>query len=154
MKLSDLTLDLIRNTYTIEYKEELETITVYNLFGEEKQSIKDMINKDLDTGLEGVDLIESVYTETFKLATDLEVDVPLIDAMENPSKELTMIMHEVLDIVKEIIMEVLYERHNLIIQLQPVMLAKKTLLESEKLEILNGECERLEKEIEELKKGD
>ena len=113
-----------------------------------------MINKDLDTGLEGVDLIESVYTETFKLATDLEVDVPLIDAMENPSKELTMIMHDVLDIVKEIIMEVLYERHNLIIQLQPVMLAKKTLLESEKLEILNGECERLEKEIEELKKGD
>ena len=102
---------------------------MYNLFGEEKQSIKDMINKDLDTGLEGVDLIESVYTETFKLATDLEVDVPLIDAMENPSKELTMIMHDVLDIVKEIIMEVLYERHNLIIQLQPVMLAKKTLLE-------------------------
>ena len=63
-------------------------------------------------------------------------------------------MHDVLDIVKEIIMEVLYERHNLIIQLQPVMLAKKTLLESEKLEILNGEGERVEKEIEELKKGD
>ena len=100
MKLSDLILDLIRNTYTVERGEELETITVYNLFGEEKQSIKDMINKDLDTGLEGVDLIESVYTETFKLATDLEVDVPLIDAMENPSKELTMIIHDVLDIVK------------------------------------------------------
>ena len=28
MKLSDLTLDLIRNTYTVEHEKELETITV------------------------------------------------------------------------------------------------------------------------------
>lgn len=154
MKLSDLKLQEIRKIYYVEVEGEIEEVTVYNLFGEERQQLKDMITKEMGEDTTGKDLMNLIYEETFNLATDIEIDDDLIESINKGNKELMLIAQDVEEIVGEIVMEVLLEKQLLIEQMQSLALTKKMLLETEKLDLINRDCEKLEGEIKEMKKGD
>lgn len=154
MKLSDLKLQEIRKIYYVEVEGEIEEITVYNLFGEERQQLKDMVTKEMGEDTTGKDLMNLIYEKAFNLATDIEIDDELIDSINKGNKELMLIAQDVEEIVGEIVMEVLLEKQLLIEQMQSLALTKKMLLETEKLDLINRDCEKLEGEIKEMKKGD
>jgi hypothetical protein len=154
MKLSDLKLQEIRKIYYVEVEGEIEEITVYNLFGEERQQLKDMVTKEMGEDTTGKDLMNLIYEKAFNLATDIEIDDELIDSINKGNKELMLIAQDVEEIVGEIVMEVLLEKQLLIEQMQSLALTKKMLLETEKLDLINRNCEKLEGEIKEMKKGD
>lgn len=154
MKLSDLTLNMIRSSYDVEVNGEIETILVYNIFGENRNELKERISKGLEQGLKEKELMELIYKETFELATDLELDEDLIESINKGKKELMFIAQDVDEIVSEIVIEVMLEKQNLLANMTSLTLSKRILLEAEKLEILNKQCEKLEEEIQEMKKGD
>lgn len=154
MKLSDLTLDMIRSSYDVEVNDEIETILVYNIFGENRNELKEKISKGLEQGLEEKALMELIYKEAFELATDLELDEDLIESINKGKKELMFIAQDVDEIVSEIVIEAMLEKQNLLANMTSLTLSKRILLEAEKLEILNKQCEKLEGEIQEMKKGD
>lgn len=154
MKLSELKLQEIRKIYYVEIEGNIEEMTVYNLFGEEKQQLKDIITKEMGEDTTGKDLMNSIYEKAFNLATDIEIDDELIDSINKGNKELMLIAQDVEEIVGEIVMEVLLEKQLLIEQMQSLALTKKMLLETEKLDLINRDCEKLEGEIKEMKKGD
>lgn len=154
MKLSDLTLDMIRSSYDIEINDEIETVLVYNIFGENRKELKERISKGLEQGLEEKALMELIYKEAFELATDLELDEDLIESINKGKKELMFIAQDVDEIVSEIVIEAMLEKQNLLANMTSLTLSKRILLEAEKLEILNKQCEKLEEEIKEMKKGD
>lgn len=154
MKLSDLKLSEIRKIYYVEIKGNIEEITVYNLFGEERQQLKNMVTKEMEEDTTGKDLMNLIYEKAFNLATDIEIDDELIDSINKGNKELMLIAQDVEEIVGEIVMEVLLEKQLLIEQMQSLALTKKMLLETEKLDLINRDCEKLEGEIKEMKKGD
>lgn len=154
MKLSDLTLDMIRSSYDVEVNNEIETVLVYNIFGENRNELKEKISKGLEQGLEEKALMELIYKEAFELATDLELDEDLIKSINKGKKELMFIAQDVDEIVSEIVIEAMLEKQNLLANMTSLTLSKRILLEAEKLEILNKQCEKLEEEIKEMKKGD
>lgn len=154
MKLSDLTLDMIRSSYDVEINNEIETVLVYNIFGENRNELKEKISKGLEQGLEGKALMELIYKKAFELATDLELDEDLIESINKGKKELMFIAQDVDEIVSEIVIEAMLEKQNLLANMTSLTLSKRILLEAEKLEILNKQCEKLEEEIQEMKKGD
>lgn len=154
MKLSDLKLSEIRKIYYVEIEGNIEEITVYNLFGEERQQLKDIITKEMGEDTTGKDLMNLIYEKAFNLATDIEIDDELIDSINKGNKELMLIAQDVEEIVGEIVMEVLLEKQLLIEQMQSLALTKKMLLETEKLDLINRDCEKLEGEIKKMKKGD
>ena len=154
MKLSDLTLDMIRSSYDVEVNDEIETVLVYNIFGKNRKELKERISKGLKQGLEEKALMELIYKEAFELATDLELDEDLIESINKGKKELMFIAQDVDEIVSEIVIEAMLEKQNLLANMTSLTLSKRILLEAEKLEILNKQCEKLEEEIKEMKKGD
>ena len=154
MKLSDLTLDMIRSSYDVEVNNEIETVLVYNIFGENRNELKEKISKGLEQGLEEKALMELIYKKAFELATDLELDEDLIESINKGKKELMFIAQDIDEIVSEIVIEVMLEKQNLLANMTSFTLSKRILLEAEKLEILNKQCEKLEEEIQEMKKGD
>ena len=142
MKLSDLTLDMIRSSYDVEVNNEIETVLVYNIFGENRNELEEKA------------LMELIYKKAFELATDLELDEDLIESINKGKKELMFIAQDVDEIVSEIVIEAMLEKQNLLANMTSLTLSKRILLEAEKLEILNKQCEKLEEEIQEMKKGD
>lgn len=154
MKLSELKLSEIRKIYYVEIEENIKEITVYNLFGEERQQLKNMVTKEMGEDTTGKDLMNLIYEKAFNLATDIEIDDELINSINKGNKELKLIAQDVEEIVGEIVMEVLLEKQLLIEQMQSLALTKKMLLETEKLDLINKDCEKLEGEIKEMKKGD
>ena len=145
---------MIRNSYDVEVNNEIETVLVYNIFGENRNELKEKISKGLEQGLEEKALMELIYKETFELATDLELDEDLIESINKGKKELMFIAQDVDEIVSEIVIEAMLEKQNLLANMTSLTLSKRILLEAEKLEILNKQCEKLEEEIKEMKKGD
>lgn len=154
MKLSNLTLNMVRSSYDIEVNGEIETILVYNIFGENRNELKERISKGLEQGLKEKELMELIYKEAFELATDLELDEDLIESINRGKKELMFIAQDIDEIVGEIVIEAMLEKQNLLANMVSLTLSKKILLEAEKIEILNKQCEKLEEEIQEMKKGD
>ena len=80
MKLSDLKLSEIRKIYYVEIEGNIEEVTVYNLFGEERQQLKDIITKEMGEDTTGKDFMNLKYEKAFNLATDIEIDDELIDS--------------------------------------------------------------------------
>lgn len=62
------------------------------------------------------------------------------------------IAQDVDEIVSEIVIEAMLDKQNLLANMTSLTLSKRILLEAEKLEILNKQCEKLEEEIKEMKK--
>lgn len=152
MNISDLKLDVIRNQYQVDVLGNIETITVFNLLDEDRNRIKEMLTKNIEGGLEGNDLVESVFTEVFETCTDLVIDEDIIEIINKPKLDMIKILQDVKEIVQEVIIETLLERVDMISQLEIASYTQMMILKAERVKIINNQCKQLEKEIEELKK--
>lgn len=151
MNISDLKLDVVRNQYDVDVFGNIEKVTIFNLLGEDRENIKKMLGGNIENGLEGNELIESVFTEVFELCTDLTLDKNVIEVINNPKLDMIKILQDVKEIVQEVIIETLLERVDMISQLEIASYTQLMILKSEKVNIINKQCKQLEKDIEELK---
>ena len=152
MNISDLKLDVIRNQYEVDIFGNIETVTVFNLLGEDRDRIKGMLTNNIESGLEGNDLVESVFTEVFETCTDLVIDEDIIEIINKPKLDMIKILQDVKEIVQEVIIEALLERVDMISQLEIASYTQMMILKAERVKIINNQCKQLEKEIEDLKK--
>lgn len=151
MNISDLELDVVRNQYDVDIFGNIEKVTIFNLLGEDRENIKKMLGGNIENGLEGNELIESVFTEVFELCTDLTLDKNVIEVINKPKLDMIKILQDVKEIVQEVIIETLLERVDMISQLEIASYTQLMILKSEKVNIINKQCKQLEKDIEELK---
>lgn len=151
MNISDLELDVVRNQYDVDVFGNIEKVTIFNLLGEDRENIKKMLSGNIENGLEGNELIESVFTEIFELCTDLTLDKNVIEVINKPKLDMIKILQDVKEIVQEVIIETLLERVDMISQLEIASYTQLMILKSEKVNIINKQCKQLEKDIEELK---
>ena len=151
MNISDLELDIVRNQYDVDIFGNIEKVTVFNLLGEDRENIKKMLSGNIENGLEGNELVESVFTEVFELCTDLTLDKNVIEVINKPKLDMIKILQDVKEIVQEVIIETLLERVDMISQLEIASYTQLMILKSEKVNIINKQCKQLEKDIEELK---
>lgn len=151
MNISDLELDVVRNQYDVDVFGNIEKVTIFNLLGEDRENIKKMLGGNIENGLEGNELVESVFTEVFELCTDLTLDKNIIEVINKPKLDMIKILQDVKEIVQEVIIETLLERVDMISQLEIASYTQLMILKSEKVNIINKQCKQLEKDIEELK---
>lgn len=151
MNISDLELDVVRNQYDVDVFGNIEKVTIFNLLGEDRENIKKMLGGNIENGLEGNELVESVFTEVFELCTDLTLDKNVIEVINKPKLDMIKILQDVKEIVQEVIIETLLERVDIISQLEIASYTQLMILKSEKVNIINKQCKQLEKDIEELK---
>ena len=151
MNISDLELDVVRNQYDVDIFGNIEKVTIFNLLGEDRENIKKMLGGNIENGLEGDELVESVFTEVFELCTDLTLDKNVIEVINKPKLDMIKILQDVKEIVQEVIIETLLERVDMISQLEIASYTQLMILKSEKVNIINKQCKQLEKDIEELK---
>lgn len=151
MNISDLELDVVRNQYDVDVFGNIEKVTIFNLLGEDRENIKKMLGGNIENGLEGNELVESVFTEVFELCTDLTLDKNVIEVINKPKLDMIKILQDVKEIVQEVIIETLLERIDIISQLEIASYTQLMILKSEKVNIINKQCKQLEKDIEELK---
>lgn len=151
MNISDLELDVVRNQYDVDVFGNIEKVTIFNLLGEDRENIKKMLGGNIENGLEGNELVESVFTEVFELCTDLTLDKNVIEVINKPKLDMIKILQDVKEIVQEVIIETLLERVDMISQLEIASYTQLMILKSEKVNIINKQCKQLEKDIEELK---
>ena len=155
MKVSDFKLEKVRKEFVVEINGELEKVTVYNILNEEREEIRlqleDIIEGKTEHTLDAED-IEDIYNILFPVCTNIEVDENIIGALNNPNKDMILVLNEVREILDEIYLEVLLNQSQQLTELEKGLILKRNLLKGEKIELLTKDCEKLKKEIEEIKK--
>lgn len=155
MKVSDFKLEKVRKEFVVEINGELEKVTVYNILNEEREEIRlqleDIIEGKTEHTLDAED-IEDIYNILFPVCTNIEVDENIIGALNNPNKDMILVLNEVREILDEIYLEVLLNQFQQLTELEKGLILKRNLLKGEKIELLTKDCEKLKKEIEEIKK--
>lgn len=155
MKVSDFKLEKVRKEFVVEINGELEKVTVYNILNEEREEIRlqleDIIDGKTEHTLE-VEDIEDIYNVLFPVCTNIEVDENIIGVLNNPNKDMILVLNEVREILDEIYLEVLLNQSQQLSELEKGLVLKRNLLKGEKVELLAKDCKNLEKEIEEIKK--
>lgn len=155
MKTSDFKLEKIRKEFVVEINGEIEKITVYNILNEEREDVRLKLEDIIDGKTEhtlDVDDIEEIYNVLFPICTNIEVDEDIIDVLNNPNKDMILVLNEVREILDEIYLEVLLNQSQQLSELEKGLVLKRNLLKGEKIELLADDCKKLEKEVEELKK--
>lgn len=155
MKVSDFKLEKVRKEFVVEINGELEKVTVYNILNEEREEIRlqleDIIEGKTEHTLDEED-IEDIYNILFPVCTNIEVDENIIGVLNNPNKDMVLVLNEVREILDEIYLEVLLNQSQQLTELEKGLILKRNLLKGEKIELLTKDCKKLEKEIEEIKK--
>lgn len=155
MKVSDFKLEKIRKEFVVEINGELEKVTVYNILNEEREEIRLQLEDIIDGKTEhtlDVEDIEDIYNILFPVCTNIEVDENIIGVLNNPNKDMVLVLNEVREILDEIYLEVLLNQSQQLTELEKGLILKRNLLKGEKIELLTKDCKKLEKEIEEIKK--
>lgn len=154
MKVSDFKLEKVRKEFVVEINGELEKVTVYNILNEEREEIRlqleDIIEGKTEHTLDEED-IEDIYNILFPVCTNIEVDENIIGVLNNPNKDMVLVLNEVREILDEIYLEVLLNQSQQLTELEKGLILKRNLLKGEKIELLTKDCKKLEKEIEEIK---
>lgn len=155
MKVSDFKLEKVRKEFVVEINGELEKVTVYNILNEEREEIRlqleDIIDGKTEQTLDAED-IEDIYNILFPVCTNIEVNENIIGVLNNPNKDMILVLNEVREILDEIYLEVLLNQSQQLTELEKGLILKRNLLKGEKIELLANDCKKLEKEVEELKK--
>lgn len=152
MNLSELRLDEVRKQLDVDINGQIEVVNVFNLVGEERDRIKEMLTEGIeDKKLEGTELIESVFTEVFEMCTDIILDDNLMEVINKPKLDMILILHEVKEIVNELIVEILLEKVEVVNKLEMISYSQFLTLKAERLQLIEEKCENIKKDIERLK---
>lgn len=153
MKLNDFKLKEIRKEFVVDINGELEKVTIYNILDAEREEIREELAEIIkDKNVLDADDIEEVYNILFPLCTNIEVDDDIIGVLNNPNKDMILILNEVKEILDELYLEVLLSQAQQLNEIEKGLVMKRSLLRSEKIELLSKDCKRIAKEIELIKK--
>ena len=152
VNLSDFKLENIRKTFDVNINGETQEIVIFNALGKDRQNIKDRLSELSQDGLEGTELIEKIYTDVFINHTNIVVDEDIIDVLNAPTGNMLKVMQEVYDIIYEIQTEMAMEKYRMLCDLESTEYAKLMLLKTQETLLITEECNKVEKNIKNLKK--
>lgn len=154
MKISELKGNHLRNSFIFSINDEIREVNVFNPTQEQREillnKIKELTNNDKNDS----EIAEELYTDILLNCTDLEIDEPIVDVLANPTGNLLLLMRDIVDIFNELQMEMLLNQYNAINELEKLQYTQLMILKSQKVDIIKKKAEKIQDEIDELKKDD
>lgn len=154
MKISELKGNPLRNSFIFSIDDEIREVNVFNPTQEQREillnKIKELSNNDKNDS----EIAEELYTDILLNCTDLEIDEPIVDILANPTGNLLLLMRDIIDIFNELQMEMLLNQYNAINELEKLQYTQLMILKSQKVDIIKKKAEKIQDEIDELKKDD
>ena len=154
MKISELKGNHLRNSFIFSIDDEIREVNVFNPTQEQREillkRIKELSNNDKNDS----EIAEELYTDILLNCTDLEIDEPIVDMLANPTGNLLLLMRDIIDIFNELQMEMLLNQYNAINELEKLQYTQLMILKSQKVDIIKKKAEKIQDEIDELKKDD
>lgn len=154
MKISELKGNHLRNSFIFSINDEIREVNVFNPTQEQREillnKIKELTNNDKNDS----EIAEELYTDILLNCTNLEIDEPIVDVLANPTGNLLLLMRDIVDIFNELQMEMLLNQYNAINELEKLQYTQLMILKSQKVDIIKKKAEKIQDEIDELKKDD
>lgn len=154
MKISELKGNHLRNSFIFSIDDEIREVNVFNPTQEQREillnKIKELTNNDKNDS----EIAEELYTDILLNCTDLEIDEPIVNILANPTGNLLLLMRDIIDIFNELQMEMLLNQYNAINELEKLQYTQLMILKSQKVDIIKKKAEKIQDEIDELKKDD
>ena len=154
MKISELKGNHLRNSFIFSIDDEIREVNVFNPTQEQREILLNRIKELTNNDKNDSEIAEELYTDILLNCTDLEIDEPIVDMLANPTGNLLLLMRDIIDIFNELQMEMLLNQYNAINELEKLQYTQLMILKSQKVDIIKKKAEKIQDEIDELKKGD
>lgn len=154
MKISELKGNHLRNSFIFSIDDEIREVNVFNPTQEQREILLNRIKELTNNDKNDSEIAEELYTDILLNCTDLEIDEPIIDMLVNPTGNLLLLMRDIIDIFNELQMEMLLNQYNAINELEKLQYTQLMILKSQKVDIIKKKAEKIQDEIDELKKDD
>lgn len=145
LKLSQLKLEEVRETIIVNVGEREEKINIYNLFGEQRSELLDLITKEVED-TEGLGV--KIFTKLFEYCTNLEIDEDITEILENPSEIVSRVYQSLSEILYELQMEIFVGRIANVNEATKLAMVQLMTLKSEKYLRLVAEINELGEDME------
>lgn len=154
MKISELKGNHLRNSFIFSIDDEIREVNVFNPTQEQREMLLNRIKELSNNDKNDSEIAEELYTDILLNCTDLEIDEPIVDMLANPTGNLLLLMRDIMDIFNELQMEMLLNQYNAINELEKLQYTQLMILKSQKVDIIKKKAEKIQDEIDELKKDD
>ena len=154
MKISELKGNHLKNSFIFSIDDEIREVNVFNPTQEQREILLNRIKELSNNDKNDSEIAEELYTDILLNCTDLEIDEPIIDILANPTGNLLLLMRDIIDIFNELQMEMLLNQYNAINELEKLQYTQLMILKSQKVDIIKKKAEKIQDEIDELKKDD
>lgn len=154
MKISELKGNHLKNSFIFSIDDEIREVNVFNPTQEQREILLNRIKELTNNDKNDSEIAEELYTDILLNCTDLEIDEPIIDMLANPTGNLLLLMRDIIDIFNELQMEMLLNQYNAINELEKLQYTQLMILKSQKVDIIKKKAEKIQDEIDELKKDD
>ena len=154
MKISELKGNHLRNSFIFSIDDEIREVNVFNPTQEQREILLNRIKELSNNDKNDSEIAEELYTDILLNCTDLEIDEPIVDMLANPTGNLLSLMRDIIDIFNELQMEMLLNQYNAINELEKLQYTQLMILKSQKVDIIKKKAEKIQDEIDELKKDD
>ena len=154
MKISELKGNHLRNSFIFSIDDEIREVNVFNPTQEQREILLNRIKELTNNDKNDSEIAEELYTDILLNCTDLEIDEPIIDVLANPTGNLLLLMRDIIDIFNELQMEMLLNQYNAINELEKLQYTQLMILKSQKVDVIKKKAEKIQDEIDELKKDD
>lgn len=154
MKISELKGNHLRNSFIFSINDEIREVNVFNPTQEQREILLNRIKELTNNDKNDSEIAEELYTDILLNCTDLEIDEPIVDILANPTGNLLLLMRDIIDIFNELQMEMLLNQYNAINELEKLQYTQLMILKSQKVDIIKKKAEKIQDEIDELKKDD
>lgn len=154
MKISELKGNHLRNSFIFSIDDEIREVNVFNPTQEQRELLLNRIKELSNNDKNDSEIAEELYTDILLNCTDLEIDEPIVDMLANPTGNLLLLMRDIIDIFNELQMEMLLNQYNAINELEKLQYTQLMILKSQKIDIIKKKAEKIQDEIDELKKDD
>ena len=154
MKISELKGNHLRNSFIFSIDDEIREVNVFNPTQEQREILLNRIKELTSNDKNDSEIAEELYTDILLNCTDLEIDEPIVNILANPTGNLLLLMRDIIDIFNELQMEMLLNQYNAINELEKLQYTQLMILKSQKVDIIKKKAEKIQDEIDELKKDD
>lgn len=154
MKISELKGNHLRNSFIFSIDDEIREVNVFNPTQEQRDILLNRIKELSNNDKNDSEIAEELYTDILLNCTDLEIDEPIVNILANPTGNLLLLMRDIIDIFNELQMEMLLNQYNAINELEKLQYTQLMILKSQKVDIIKKKAEKIQDEIDELKKDD
>lgn len=154
MKISELKGNHLRNSFIFSIDDEIREVNVFNPTQEQRELLLNRIKELSNNDKNDSEIAEELYIDILLNCTDLEIDEPIVDMLANPTGNLLLLMRDIIDIFNELQMEMLLNQYNAINELEKLQYTQLMILKSQKVDIIKKKAEKIQDEIDELKKDD